>query len=203
MTLEEQIQLFPPELRTASVVNRWSIVWTLKQDNIAQHSFYVLLYARAIAQLIEWEGSSALLMYMAATHDLGEIFTGDIVGPVKNKIIDPEREAEYTSNKMKERMPGVARQTGWYMNSDENTTDRVADALVIIKAADRLDALLFLIGEKRMGNGVVDELIRTSENRLHEAWQELPCREQQRELTWECCMVPVIRAHTNTGGWGV
>ena len=194
------IDLFPPELRTASVVNRWSIVWTLTHDNIAQHSFYVTFYSSQLADLLRWTGPLSSLMYIALTHDLEEVSIGDLVSPVKNEIIDRKRYNDFVDLKMRERLPGV-------MNKLDDIAERVTnwedDIDAIITVADRLDALLFLIGERRMGNGVVAPRIPSALTRLEAAWYELPADKDRLGLLWNTVMIPAIKAHEDQGGNGV
>lgn len=204
--MQKQIQLFPPELRTASIVPRWSVVWTLTRDTIANHSYYVTLYARAVAHVIKWSGNWSALMFLALTHDLEETITGDLVSPVKREIIDPVRAGDYIDLKMKERMPAVFDEIITISEGlDNNLAKRsmLDEAWTIIDVADRLDALLFLIGEQRMGNGVIAPRIPDAQNRLYSAWMKLPLAADELQRLWQTVMLPVVRAHEDQGGIGV
>lgn len=204
-------KLFPPELRTASVVPRWSIVWTLTRDTVANHSFYVPFYAEGIASSIGWlhqENNKFVvamgymaLVYFARTHDLPELGMGDIVSPVKAEIVDQERYNQYELSFMQERLEGI------YM-AQSDFLQVIGDGMSaqmwsIIKAADRLDALLFLIGERRMGNGVIAPRLPDAEARLKSAWYDLPASKGVIEQTWHTVMLPVLKAHREEGGHGV
>ena len=162
---------FPPELRTASIVNRWSIVFTTQEDNVAMHSYFVTMYAYIIADLIKWGGPRHSLMLNALAHDLDETVTGDIVSPVKSQIIDNERMDEFVRGQMYGRLPGVMKVVD--QASLDLTVEEMEEMELIIKAADRLDALLFLIMEKRRGNTVVEELIKSAHALLEAAWRGL------------------------------
>lgn len=205
------IQLFPPELRTASIVPRWSVVWTLTRDTVANHSYYVTMYACSVARAIDWSGSYALLMFLALTHDLDETITGDIVSPVKSEILDEERAADYIDLQMKARLPGIVSEIDHVTDCGELNTSsfnraklkECDEAWRIITVADRLDALLFLIGEQRMGNGVIAPRIPSAEARLLSAWHELPAPKDKLEMLWNTVMKPVIRNHMEQGGNGV
>lgn len=198
-------QLFPPELRTASVVPRWSIVWTLTRDTVANHSYYVTMYARSIAQLVSWGGNWNALLFLALTHDLDETITGDIVSPIKREIIDQQRAADYIDLKMQERMPTIFNELLEIEDTGGNPAKEkmLAEAWAIIDTADRLDALLFLIGERRMGNGVIAPRIPELQNRLYSAWMKLPSPEEKLQELWQTVIVPAIRAHEEQGGHGV
>lgn len=191
---------FPPELRTASVVPRWSIVWTLNENNVAEHSYYVALYAYQIARLIGWSGDYGDLCFAALTDDLDETITGDIVSPVKNEIVDNDRARGYVVTLMNERMPAIMDELHEIEASQPGALQELKR---IIKAADRLDALLFLIGEKRMGNGVIEPRIPSARANLEAAWLELPADRDMLQQCWATMIVPAIREHETVGGNGV
>lgn len=197
---------FPPELRTASVVPRWSVVWTLTRDTVSNHSFFVTFYTREIARLIGWRGDMADLMYRALTHDLDETITGDVVSPVKEEIIDDKRAAAYIDRMMEERLPFVARDLDEMARGGKTplawmTEDE--EAWLIVKAADKLDALIFLLGETRLGNGVIAPHMPRARNKFEGAWRALPAPKDQLDELWNTVMMPVIREHEINGGWGV
>lgn len=199
---------FPPELRTASVVPRWSIVWTLTRDVLTNHSFYVVFYAHAIAKLLGWKGDIGDLMYRALVHDLDETISGDICAPVKREIIDDKRAEEYIEQKMRERLPCVVQDLNQiadknYARFGNATNNEENEAWAIIKAADRLDALLFLIVERRMGNGVISSLITSATANLEASWRALPASKAALDEFWNTTIMPVIREHDTTGGYGI
>lgn len=200
-----RIELFPPELRTASIVPRWSIVWTLTRDTVANHSFYVTYYSAIIAKLLGWRGDWSELMMLALTHDLDETITGDVVSPIKAEILDAERAADFIDMKMRERLPGIVRITDGITDCEDNPAreQMIDECWQIIKAADRLDALLFLIGERRMGNGVIAPRIVDAQSRFYSSWMELPTPPDKLQELWQTVMLPVIKEHGEQGGHGV
>lgn len=198
--------LFPPELRTASVVQRWSIVRTINPDSVANHSFYVCFYALQIARLIGWPGPYADLTFAALMHDAEEFITGDLVSPVKNEIIDDGKYANFVSEQMKLRLPGV-----------ETQMDVIAESMWgasidrIIKVADKVDAVLYLITEARMGNGVLHPLQRDAMENLVIAWDNIlegemfatdEDRKRHRDM-WNDTIYPAIQAHYQHGSIGI
>jgi 5'-deoxynucleotidase len=199
------VQFFPPELRTASIVPRWSIVWTLTRDTVANHSYYVTLYARKIAQLLGWSGNWGALVFLALTHDLDETITGDMVSPVKSEILDEHRASDYIEMKMTERLPDVMAEIHAITDCEDNPAkERIIDECWrIIKAADRLDALLFLIGEHRMGNAVIAPRIIDAQARCYSAWLDLPKEDATLQELWQTVMLPAIKEHQEQGGHGV
>lgn len=191
---------FPADFRTASVVPRWSVVWTLTRDVLSNHSFFVTLYSNQIARMIDWGEPKHryTLMCRAQYHDLDECFSGDIVAPAKREMLDTERAQQYLLGQMQERMPTVINQI-IELQADEQIW---REAGLIVKAADRLDALLFLTVEQRMGNGVVAPRIPEVKAGLMEAWMKLPCNSMTQQLTWDA-LVSEIDAHASSGGFGV
>lgn len=189
------LKRFPPELRTAAIVPRWSIVFTLNKDTVASHTYFVIFYARQIAKLINWQGSMEDLMTYAMCHDLDELITGDIVSPVKKEIIDFSAARNYIFDQMQSKMPLV--------NEDLNTLHNAEDIMRIVKAADCLDALLFLIMERRMGNGVVDARIEDARRIFEKAWMNLPGATSVLKGLFDSVMRPEISWHEHDGGFGV
>ncbi|SRR5258706_283155 len=187
---------FPPELRTAAIVPRWSVVWTLNKDTVAVHSYFVTIYAYQIASLIHWTGNTSRLMFLALTHDLDETITGDIVSPVKRAIVDMERARGYIGQAMGARMPAI-----WDRIRMETPYDK--EAIQIIECADRLDALLFLTIEKRMGNQHVFHRCQDAQDRFVKSWYELPTDHSELKQLMLEVITPAIIDHSNFGGSGV
>lgn len=194
---------FPAELRTLSVVSRWNIVWTLTNDTVANHSFFVTLYAREIAQIINWPGPMADLMFYALMHDAEEFVTGDIVGPTKREIVDNDRAKAYIQAKMGERVPKQARE----IDRIEHTEGWGEQIKLIVKAADRLDALLFLTMEKRLGNGVIAPLIPDMWKMMRESWNALPWPREYSTYDidglYHQHVATDVQRHEKHGGYGV
>lgn len=199
--------LFPPELRTAAVVPRWTIVRTLNRDNVAIHSYFVQFYALQIARLINWAGPLADLMFVAAMHDIEETITGDQVSPVKREIIDEDKAAKYISDQMKARLPLIEAQLEATMESMWGPSIER-----IVKVADKVDACIFLITEQRMGNAVLEPLFNDATLNLRKAWEDLGTEiygeEDDEKLlahdeAWYREIWPAVQVHWKYGGVGV
>jgi len=199
--------LFPPEFRTAAIVPRWTIVRTLAADNVATHSFFVGYYALQIARLLQWEGPLADLMFVAQMHDIEETITGDQVSPVKRAIIDEQRSAKFISDQMKVRLPLIEAQLETIMEGHWATNIER-----IVKVADKVDAVLFLINEQRMGNAVLASLYGDALENLVIAWHALgeelygdsPTWDQHNhQALWNNEIYPALQAHWKHGGVGI
>lgn len=195
--------LFPPELRTASVVKRWSIVRLLQRpDSVAEHSFFVDFYALQIARLVNWQGPLADLSFVAKMHDIEETISGDIVSPVKHEIVDEGMYNNFISQQMKERLPLIETQLGVIMESEWG--DQIGK---IVKVADKIDAAIFLIIEQRMGNTVLAPLYQDALMNLENAWAtlavELNMQDEHRRGLWDDELYPALQSHWKHGGVGV
>lgn len=197
--------LFPPELRTAAVVQRWSIVRTFNPDSVSNHSFFVAFYSLQIARLINWAGPHADLTFVALMHDIEETITGDIVSPVKHAIIDEGASDNFISEQMKSRLPLVETQLGVIMESAWGSSIER-----IVKVADKVDAVLYLTTEIRMGNAVLQPLYNDALKNLQEAWillgEELYVLDGdcvQHEALWNDEIYPALQAQWKFGGIGV
>src|ERR1700759_273968 len=140
---------FPSELRTLERVPRWPIVATNYKQNVASHSYYVTLYSYTIARMIKWDGPKSYLMLWALIHDLEEAATSDIVGPVKKQIIDEEKYQAFTEAYLTDKCRSIIDDV--IDQEDKLKAKTFDEAQAIIKVADRMAALFFLIWEIRMG----------------------------------------------------
>lgn len=191
---------FPPEFRTAGVVPRWSVCWTLTRDVLSNHSFFTAVYSNQIAQLIEWRGRYDYLLLKALFHDLDETCTGDLVAPIKKEIIDEPRAKAYIRRQMQLRMATVVEQEDAI--AVDLSEGELGEIKRIVKCADRLDALLFLTVEKRMGNGVIAPLIPQVYEGLRASWQELPADSKKLAALW-IEVKDAVTEHATSGGFGV
>lgn len=191
------MSFFPPELRTLGVIRRWSIVWTLTEDTVSNHSFFVSLYANQIAKMIGWQGDYGQLLFTAIAHDAEESTSGDLVAPAKKEMLDTQRAQSYLRAQMLKRMPTIVEQ----QDAAAASPDFIAIKR-IVKCADRLDALLFLTVEKRMGNGVIAPLIPQVYDGLRASWQELPADSKKLAALW-IEVKDAVTEHATSGGFGV
>ncbi len=200
--------LFPPELRTASVVQRWSVVRTFNPDSVANHSFFVTFYALQVARLIEWPGPYADLIFAALMHDIEETFTGDVISPVKRQIVDEAALSNFVSAQMKERLPLLEAQLAAIHESEwGSNVER------IVKVADKADAVIHLILERRMGNEVLAPLYADALENLVIAWDDLgheiigvvtdTTEWKKHKALWNDHVYPALQSHWKHGSIGI
>lgn len=111
------------DILRASGVTRWHIVRTVRPQSLAEHTFDVVMIARAIAKNAGYDDYE--IIKAALLHDLDEIVTGDIPTPSKKR----------------------ARENGWELNDlYKSITGREIsdDESLIIQIADRMADLHWL-----------------------------------------------------------
>lgn len=138
-------------------INRWSLMNNTRYENISEHSLTVSMLAHALAVIsnkklgnnINADRAAAIAMF----HDCTEIITGDLPTPIK-----------YSSRSMKTAYKNIEFEAAQqllstlpdYMRDEyqELITPKENDIhmLKLIKAADKLSALIKCIEEEQMGN---------------------------------------------------
>ena len=149
-------------------INRWALMRNTITENISEHSLEVAFIAHALALIrnkrfggrVNAERCALLAMF----HDVSEIITGDLPTPVK--YYNTEIRSVYEEIEQK-----AIDQLVSYLPDDLKDeyrplfshTDEEAELWVIVKAADKLSALIKCIEERRMGN---DDFISAEEATL-------------------------------------
>jgi HD superfamily phosphodiesterase len=72
------------DIMLAQDVKRWTIVRTIRDQSLAEHTFNVTMIARAIARKLNID--DCRIIKYALDHDLDEILTGDIPTPAKARL---------------------------------------------------------------------------------------------------------------------
>ena len=165
-------------LRRLSLIDRWSLMFSARKENVKEHSWDVAAIAHTICVIsntINHEGEDPfgigeLDANKAATyalfHDAAEALTGDMPTPVKyfsSSVKDASDKVEALAiRKMVSSLPIAMRSVY------EEAFNIPPEYKKIIKAADRIAALAKCLEEKKRGN---DEFAR-AEVRLIEALEE-------------------------------
>jgi putative nucleotidyltransferase with HDIG domain len=168
--------MFEREYRDLAFVPRWGIARTIRTQSVAEHSFYVAIYAE---QLGYWLGfDEGFLAHAALYHDIDECFMSDIPGPVKRNISDKEKMGAYRFSETQRRFGPQL------ILSDEIKS--------IIKCADLLDECFFLTDEIELGNKSVTPFLVNSMERLNRAWENLPWLEDRetKNTLWDKYVAP-------------
>jgi 5'-deoxynucleotidase len=137
-------------------IKRWSLMRSVREENIMEHSQSVAVIAHALALIYNKEFSGNVdvnkVVLLAQYHEVGEVITGDLPTPIKyfnpeikNAYKDLEKNAsERLLSMLPESLQGEYKQ---YIIPDENTEE-----YKLVKCADRLAAYLKCVEEVKAGN---------------------------------------------------
>lgn len=139
-------------------ISRWGLMHNTRSENLCEHSFETAVVAHALAVLRNTrygghadEQRTALL---ALFHDSTEIVTGDMPTPVKYyspKIRSAYAEVETVAReRLLAFLPKDLKPTYRPLLGEPLESDR--DLLVLVKAADKISAVIKCVEERRMGN---------------------------------------------------
>lgn len=170
------------EIRDFSTVMRWTIVRSIHRQSIGEHSHAVAIYADQIARFFKWGGDYGALMRYALWHDTLEIASGDAPGPYKRMVerhmsrdeLDRLRDAEIALMRI------YFADQEWLCENEE--------VYCIIKMADTLDEMFWLLTEKRLGNGTLTSLTDQAMFRVHRAFDKLPFIRARKDEFWSIVM---------------
>jgi len=144
---------------------RWQGHKTLMKESVAQHTFSVTLYARVLAESIfpleDFETKLRIADY-ALLHDFDEVITGDVGHSVKyNKTNGSrirEELKEFISVEIMEKFNNKKPEEKFFIiNTIQNISPPVKK---IVKLADWLSMVSFLLGEKTSGNKSIEKEFR-------------------------------------------
>ena len=140
-------------------IERWALMRSTRPENLAEHSLDVAIIAHALATLANVRHGRSLDAEKAALiglfHDTSEIITGDMPTPVKyaNPLIrDAYKDVEDGAcRQLIEELPEDLRGAygGIYFGSDDEDE---AYLRRLVKAADKISALIKCIEEQQAGN---------------------------------------------------
>lgn len=159
------------------LIDRWALMNNTGKENIAEHSHTVAVIAHALALIgnkkfgcsYNPERCALLALY----HDTTEVITGDMPTPVKyynDQIRQAYKEIESTAG---DRLLAMLPQE-FQEDYDPCFHPTEADAPLwkLVKAADKISALIKCIEEDRMGNREFEMALRAQEEKV--AAMDLP-----------------------------
>lgn len=161
-------------------INRWALMRNSYEENISEHSLEVAILAHALAVIgkkrLGKEYDIEHIVMLAVYHDCTEIITGDMPTPIKyeNSQIQSaykqiEREAAFRLLNM---LPEDLREEyePFFVERPEDS-----QAHSIVKAADKLSALIKCIEEEKAGNQEFQKAKETIEKAVH----QMECQEAE------------------------
>ena len=168
-------------------IERWALMRSARPENLCEHSMEVAVIAHALCQIGNVRFGKQLDADYAAVaglyHDMTEIITGDMPTPVKYYSQDMRstyREVENAAaHQLLEKLPEDLREA--YREVFELREDAAYEGR-LVKAADKLSALIKCIDEEKSGNTEFVSARRTTQEAVDCLSQELPevevfCRE--------------------------
>ena len=149
-------------------INRWALMRNIRPESLCEHTqdLAVLAHGLAVLQNRRFGGSLDVgkCVLLALYHEAPEILTGDLPTPVKYynpAIRDAYRHVEDVSaNKLLSMLPEDIRsdyQAFFFPGED------LAEERRIVKAADKLSALIKCVEEQGQGNREFDQARRSTE----------------------------------------
>ena len=137
-------------------INRWGLMRNSRSENIAEHSLEVAIITHLLCELrnrrFGGNVDTSKAVMTAVYHDVPEIITGDLPTPVKYydpDIRDAYKRVEHAAvDKLLSGIPADLRED-YAQLFDESSDPEIAQ---IVKAADKISALIKCIEERRSGN---------------------------------------------------
>ena len=152
-------------------IDRWALMPNANKENIAEHSHSVAVIAHVLALIgnrefgknYNPERAALLALY----HDTTEVITGDMPTPVKyynDEIKSVYKDIEKTAgDRLLKMLPDDYKQdyVPLFHKSDEDK-----QLWKLVKAADKISALVKCIEENRMGNREFDIALKSQEQKI-------------------------------------
>lgn len=150
-------QKFFAMLSRMKYISRWGLMRNTIKENISEHSLETAFIAHLLAlyRNVRFGGKAdpERCALLAMYHDVTEIITGDMPTPVK--YYNSEIRSEYDKvEKMAERkmLSYLPEDLKEYYRPLLSRTEEDKELWVLVKAADKLSALIKCVEERQMGN---------------------------------------------------
>ncbi|WP_036611432.1 5'-deoxynucleotidase [Oribacterium sp. P6A1] len=141
-------------------IERWALMRNSRPENLSEHAVEVAMIAHALCIIgnvrygRKLDGEKAALI--GIYHDASEIITGDMPTPVKyfnNEITGAYKSLEHIAeNSLLERLPEDLRPEFEDIFNGSKTDENEIYMRKLIKAADKISALIKCIEEENSGN---------------------------------------------------
>lgn len=161
-------------------IDRWALMRNSDTENISEHSMEVAMLAHGLAIIGNTRYGKSYpaerLALLGLYHDCTEIITGDMPTPVKYhspEIRDAYKEVEeLAANRLLSMLPEDIRQVykDYFLSSHISEEEER-----IVKAADKLSALIKCIEEEKAGN----QEFRSAKATILEALHSMGCQEAE------------------------
>ena len=148
-------------LARMKLINRWGLMRNTRSENIAEHSLETAMLAHCLAVIrntyFGGNVNAERCALLGVFHDVTEIITGDLPTPVKYynpEIRNAYKEVEDTAkNKLVSMLPDEMQgEFRPLLSPEEDCSDEEKELWMLVKAADKLSALVKCIEERATGN---------------------------------------------------
>lgn len=165
-------------------IERWSLMRNSRPENLSEHALDVALIAHCLATLGNVRYGKHLnadrVALIGLYHDAAEIITGDMPTPVKYanpEIRDAYHQVEDTAQEtLLDTLPDDLRPVYQDILNPHKTPENADEAytLKLIKAADKLSALIKCIDEAQAGNSEFVTAEASTRSIVEDMAQDLP-----------------------------
>ncbi len=170
--MDEQYNFFAMVNRM-KMIDRWALMRNTSKENIAEHSHSVAVIAHALALIGNKKFSKNYnenrVALLALFHDTTEVITGDMPTPVKyynDEIKNVYKDIEGIAGKRLLAMLPDEFQKDYKPFFEKQESDK--ELWKLVKAADKISALIKCIEENRMGNKEFEKALQSQEEKIKE-----------------------------------
>ncbi len=161
------------------LIKRWSLMRNLNSENIAEHSYDVAIIAHNLAWLRKLRFADQYsccpdpgkVMQLAVFHDAPEIITGDLPTPVKYYDQNLRQSFACLEEQAIARLISLLPLDLQPIYADllrpDRATQEINQALLLVKAADKLSAYLKCLQETQQGNSEFAPALATTLAAIH------------------------------------
>ena len=155
------------------LIDRWALMRNTSKENIAEHSHSVSVIAHALALIGNKKFGKSYDAQRAAVlglyHDTTEVITGDMPTPVKyynDDIKNVYKDIEHIAGERLLAMLPNEFKEDYKPFFEQEESDK--ELWKLVKAADKISALIKCIEENRMGNKEFDKALEAQEQKIKE-----------------------------------
>ena len=162
---ESLLEATSGDVRRLSYADRFTTIPVTLRENVAEHSYWVSLYAVMIHQSLGGDPSLlGAISVHALTHDLAECITGDVVRTFKYSTEELKQAIDSAEEIMLRALPEAVQDL--YPLWEGLAGDRKAYVKAVIKAADFVSLFQYMNREVLRGNREIDQFIQRLRNDL-------------------------------------
>lgn len=147
--------MFEREIRDVAFIKRWSIVRTLRDQSVSEHSYNVTMYTNDICVILGLPDAVTLAaLRYALWHDVDEIFSGDVPGPNKRALLGSDARPKWDGQLWEWLAKTFGKRVRERMGLEVclPTSKSEETVKLVVKLADWLDAAMEMATEVQFGN---------------------------------------------------